>query len=182
MKKTLPIIAIVSSALVIGAGAFALANNKIGVLQASAKQYSLEFTSASVDSSLIDYSGCSEYYKYVSYYMSVETELGNTFETDYSVTFPYIGCDTSATVKTNNHIFEMTDSGGEGYFAINFKFNLSIATFDHITIHGNFNYGYSHTSTTFITFSEVESSGMITVGLEQIWTATLTSIDVVYVC
>ena len=182
MKKQLIIPLVSFGVILASAASIALFNNK-GIIftKVEAAPVSLVFNSDSVDPDFID-DQSDEYYKYIEFYMSVETPLHNTFETNIDATYPQVGADTFASVKTNNRILELEDSSGYGYFSINFKFKLSIVTFDHITVHGYFDYGNSHTKTDYLTYDDVEDTGFITVSLQQINEAYISTIDVVYSC
>ena len=182
MKKSL-IIPLVSLGVAVGSSASILfaTNNKTQFLKVEAKPTTLEFNASCIeDSDIKDQSGPG--YKYFEFFMSVATPLGNTFETNTEGGSPCVYGDTAASVKTNNRILELTDTYGYGYFSMNFKFKLSLATFDHITVHGHFEYGEGHSETDYITYNDVEESGMITVSLNNIYSGYITTIDVVYSC
>ena len=177
------IIPLVSFGVAAGSLSFlALANNtKYSLTKVEATPTKLVFDYDSIDPDYID-DESTEYYKYLEFYMSVETPLGNTFETYIDNGFPCVGADTQASVKTNNKILELEDSNIGGYFSMVFKFELSLVSFDHITLHGYFNYGEGPTETDYITYEDIDESGYVVVSLNNINSAYISTMDVVYSC
>ena len=172
-------------ALGVAAGSFASIlfanNNKTQFIKVEATPTTLIFNASCIDDGYID-DESGEGYKYFEFYMNTVTPLGNVFETNVDGGFPCVYGDTAASVKTNNRILELTDTYGYGYFSMNFQFELSLVTFDHITVHGYFEYGAGHTVTDYITYDDVEETGMITVSLSGMYSGYITTIDVVYSC
>ena len=175
MKKKLPII-ISASALLLLAGSlgFALRNN-IKPQTVSAQEYQIQFTANDVDETMSDMVDTNTAW----IYFEKETPKGNTFGLDDFGTL----CGESVSWKENNHIFTISDSGN-GHYSLTFKFNLEMATFDHITFLGSFTSGYGEntTTTTYITYNEIDVYGYVVCYLGGIYTATVDQINVVYHC
>ena len=178
MKKSLPIIISATAVLTItGCLGFAFSRN-IKSLTVQAQEYQIEFTAGDVSDELTDM--IDETSAYV--YFEKLTPKGNLFGPNDLGTI-YGGQGVS--YKQNGNIFTLSDSYGYGYFSFVFKFNLNLATFDHITFLGSFTTGYSNpTTTTYKTFNQLDSTndGYVTCYLDQIRSATVTQINVVYHC
>ena len=85
--------------------------------------------------------------------------------------------------KTNSYIFTIDDDYGYGYFSFVFKFNLEMATFDHITFLGSFATGFGDPEiTTYVTFNQIDDYGYVVCYLDEIQSATVDQINVVYHC
>ena len=177
MKKKLPIIISGVAVLTIVASLGFAFRNKIKSQTVKAQEYQIEFTADSISNDDIEYS----YENTFAYFiMEEETPKGNTFTTS-SVCEVYAG--TSLKIKQDGNILSMADNHAGGYWAIDFQFNLSMATFDHVTFLGSFTYGYSNPeTTTYLTFNTIDDSGYVNCYFDQINAATITQINVVYHC
>ena len=176
MKKTLPIILSASSLLLIaGTLGFALKNN-IKPQTVKAEEYQIEFTASDVDEILSDIVDTDTAW----IYFAKETPKGNTFGLNDLGTI-YGG---SLSWKENNHIFTINDVNGYGYFTFSFKFNLQMATFDHVTFIGSFTAGYGEnpSTTTYITYNQIDDYGYVVCDLYGIHNVTVDQINVVYHC
>ena len=176
MKKKLPIILSTSALLLIaGSLGFAFRNN-IRPQTVNAQEYQIEFTANDIIDELSEMDGTT--FAYVSF--EKETPRGNNFGL-YDLGEIY--GDQSVSYKQNGNIFTISDQSKAGHFSFVFKFNLEIATFDHITFLGSFTTGYSNpTTTTYKTFNTADEYGYVTCYLDQITSATVTQINVVYHC
>ena len=178
MKKTLPIIISVSAGIVLSTIAVIGFRNSVkNIKQASATEYTISFTYESIIDDMSEMYG--DTFAFVSF--EKQTPKGNMFGL-YDL--GQIGGDQSVSYKTNNHIFTISDSNANGYFSFVFKFNLEMATFDHITFLGSFTTKYENPETTsHVTYNQLDdSNGLVTCCLSEIRSATVDQIDVVYHC
>ena len=176
MKKKLPIIISAAAVLTITASlGFAFRNN-IKPQTASATEYQIQFTANDVDETMCEMVNTNTAW----IYFEKETPKGNTFGLDdFGIIYGE-----SVSWKENNHIFTIEDGAGDGHYSLSFKFNLEMATFDHITFLGSFTSGYGEniTTTTYVTYNDITVYGYVTCYLGGIYTATVDQINVVYHC
>ena len=178
MKKKLPIILSTSALLLIaGSLGFAFRNN-IRPQTVNAQEYQIEFTANDIVDDLSEMDGTTSAYVY----FEKETPKGNMFGLNDLGTIYGSG---GVSYKQNGKMVTISDAHGYGYFSFVFKFNTSIATFDHITCLGSFTTGYSNpTTTTYVTYNAdtLQSGGYVTCYLGAIVSAEITQINVVYHC
>ena len=176
MKKKLPIIISGAAVLAIaGCLGFAFRNN-IKTHTVSAQEYQIEFTANDVDETMCEMVNTNTAW----IYFEKETPKGNKFGLDdFGILYGE-----SVSWKENNHIFTIEDGAGDGHYSLSFKFNLEMATFDHITFLGSFTSGYGEniTTTTYVTYNDITVYGYVTCYLGGIYTATVDQINVVYHC
>ena len=178
MKKKLPIIISAVAVLTItGCLGFAFSRN-IKSLTAEAQEYQIEFKVGDIVDELSEMDGTTGAYVY----FEKLTPKGNLFgPSDLGTIYGGQG----VSYGQNSNIFTISDSYGYGYFSFVFKFNLNLATFDHITFLGSFTTGYSNpATTTYKTFNQLDNTndGYVTCYLDQIRSATVTQVNVVYHC
>ena len=176
MKKTLPIV-ISASALLLIAGSLGFAfRNNIKPQTVKAEQYQVEFTKDDIDLGLVDiqYEGT-----YADFMFAKQTPKGNEFGTEDA----YVYGDGTVAFKTGNYMFTLGDTYGYGYYGMSFTFNLSMATFDHITFVGEFVTNYSNPTTTYSrTYTSIDTEGSVNCYEGGLLSAKVTKITVVYSC
>ena len=178
MKKKLPLIISGAAVLTIIASLGFAFRNKIKPQTVKAQEYQIEFTANDIVDDLSEMDGTESAYVY----FEKETPKGNIFGlNDLGTIYGANG----VSYKQNGKMVTISDAHGYGYFSFLFKFNLSIATFDHITCLGTFTTGYSNpTTTSYVTFDTLDdaTNGYITCYLGAIVSAEITQINVVYHC
>lgn len=178
MKKTLPIIISASAGIVVSTiAAIGFRNSVKNIKQASATEYTVSFTYESIDDVLSEMDGTTS----ALVYFEKETPKGNIFgPSDLGNIYGGQG----VSYKENNHIFTINDNNAGGIFSFVFKFNLEMATFDHITFLGSFTTKYDNpTTTSYVTYNKLDNDeGYVTCSLAQIRSVTVDQIDVVYHC
>ncbi len=192
MKKTLPIIAIVSSALVIGAGAFALANNRLSLLQADDDiiENSITLTTSHITKATNptgpDTYGF--YGAYVNLSRPSSTKSGQAFGPENDSNYMYGGKSASA---GNGHILAAEYNPGNGYADVYFGFVFDfskVKTFLYdvtVTFTGKFYYEVHMTSyDTEITYGYSDLSGAYTLNVYEgnLYKAEIDSITIEYTC
>ena len=178
MKKALPL-TITGVALLTIAGCLGYAfRNNIKPQTVKAQEYQIEFTANDIVDELSEMDGTESAYVY----FEKETPKGNIFGlNDLGTIYGANG----VSYKQNGKMVTISDAHGYGYFSFLFKFNLSMATFDHITCLGTFTTGYSNpTTTSYVTFDTLDdaTNGYVTCYLGAIVSAEITQINVVYHC
>ena len=176
MKKKLPIIISGVAVLTIVASLGFAFRNKIKSQTVKAQEYQIEFTADDVDETMSGEVDTNT----VWISLEKETPKGNKFGL-YDLGTIY---GSSIIYKQNGNIFKVSDSGGNGYYTLQFKFNLEMATFDHITFLGSFTAGYGDdvTTETYITYNQIDDNGYVICDLYGIHTVTVSQINVVYYC
>ncbi len=177
MKKKLPIIISGAAVLTIVASLGFAFRNKIKPQTVKAQEYQIEFTANDIVDDLSEMDGTESAYVY----FEKLTPKGNLFgPSDLGTIYG----DQGVSYGQNGNIFTISDSSAYGFFTFLFKFNLNMATFDHITFLGSFTTGYNSATTTYKTFNQLDNTndGFVTCQLEQIREATVTQVNVVYHC
>ncbi len=178
MNKKLPIIISTAAVLSIAASLGFAFGNKIKPKTVKAQEYQIEFTAGNIVDELSEMDGTTAAYVY----FEKLTPKGNLFGLS-DIGNIYGGQGVS--YKQNGNMFTIVDNNAQGLFSFVFKFNLNMATFDHITFLGSFTTGYNNpTTTTYKTFNQLDSTndGYVTCYLPQICSATVSQINVVYHC